>query len=72
MELRKRKIDEVSLTLINDFDNNYNEIAIFKGLLKKIKGDHQSVGFNKKYNKQEIELIRYLDENILEDEKPKN
>lgn len=72
MELRKRKIDEISLTLINDFDNNYNEIAIFRGLLTKLKNDNRRVGFVKRYNKQEVELINYLFENIAEDEKSKN
>ena len=70
MELRRRKLDEVVLTLMNDYDNRYDEISIFKGLLDKLRKDTKRTGFIKKYTKQETELINYLHDSL--DEKPKD
>lgn len=70
------KIDEsythsLNIEIVHDVINGYDEIAVFKGLVKKLKKEAKRSGFRRLFTAEEAELIDFLYAYVIKDEDEK-
>jgi len=74
MKIEESYVHSISFTLSYDVISGYDEITVFKGLIKKLKSESKKSGFKKLLNRKEAELIMYMHDSLIkeEDEEPKD
>ena len=70
MEISYRQLRELSIHLVHDINDDYDEISPFLSALNKIKKEVERSGFKGMFNREEKEMWKKIFEQIKIEEKP--
>jgi hypothetical protein len=72
MRIKESYTHSLNIEIIHDIMDDYDEITVFKGLIKKLKKETKKSGFRRMFTAEEAELIDFLYNNVIKEEDEKH